>query len=353
MKNFFILVLLFVIFAGVSLPAGGMIENVDTRVVKLREDTAVEVNGQTITLKAGTAAEFYNSEDPDRQLLYKGQLAEDAVFTIQGRAVTIKADQIVSFYESGNVKYRTGISEITSFDMQGKEVPVLPDYDIYQPLFFHDNGVVFHAAMAIDSSTFIVQGQEVAIKGIVNFAEDQTLVFGTLTENTPFTVQGKEIMCAAASFVKFYDNSNLQTCFPLETATLSVLGREIAFRRNSAVYFNQNEMVSSGTLAERVTVTIQDTDIVLKKGSAVSFHKNGVLASGHNLRNTVLSVQGKEVAFKAGRGLYLAFHPNGVLKIGFLAEDTELDQEGKPITVPAGYSVEFTEEGELLYANPG
>ena len=140
---------IFAIFACLSLPAGGMIEDVDKKVVELREDTAVEVNEQTIILKKGTAAEFYNTEDPDRQLLYKGRLA-----------------------------------------------------------------------------------------------------------------------------------------------------------------------------------------------------------SGCNLRNTILSVQGKEVAFKAGRVFYLAFYPNGGLKIGFLAEDTELDQEGKPATVPAGYSVEFTEEGELRYAKP-
>jgi len=314
MKSISILAPIFAIFACVSLPAGGMIENVDTKAVELQEDTAVEVNGQTIILEKGTAAEFYNTEDPEWQLLYKGRLAEDAVFTIQGREVTIKADQIVSFYESGNVKYTTGISEITSFDMQGKVVPVLPDYNVYQPLFFHDNGVVFHAAMAIDSSTFIVQGREVTIKGVVNFAEDQTLVFGTLTENTPFTVQGKEIMCAADSFVKFYDNSSLQTCSSLlETTTLSVLGREIAFKQNSSVDFYLNEMVLHGTLAERVIVTIQDTEIILKKGSEVSFHDNGMLASGYNLRNTVLSVQGKEVTFKAGRGCYLSFHSNGGL----------------------------------------
>ncbi|KKK75306.1 hypothetical protein LCGC14_2875040 [marine sediment metagenome] len=52
-----------------------MHEDVDTRAVKLGEDTAVEVKGQMKTLKTGTTAEFYNSEDPDRQLLYKGQLA--------------------------------------------------------------------------------------------------------------------------------------------------------------------------------------------------------------------------------------------------------------------------------------
>ncbi len=57
--------------------------------------------------------------------------------------------------------HATDMSEITWFDMQGKEVPVLPDYNVYRPLFFHDNGVVFHADMAIDSSTFTVEGKEI------------------------------------------------------------------------------------------------------------------------------------------------------------------------------------------------
>lgn len=62
MKSIFVLVPMFIIFSYLQLPAGGLIENVDTKGAELREDTVFTIQGREIAFKKNSSIDFYQNE---------------------------------------------------------------------------------------------------------------------------------------------------------------------------------------------------------------------------------------------------------------------------------------------------
>ena len=314
----FVSILLPAIWGAFPAGASGMHEDVDVKAVTPKQDTAYEVGDYSITLEGGTTAFFYEKDGAVTDRLYQGQLAAEATFVLHGKEITVPAGQLVWFFESGHFKYTTGISEQTSFLIQGKEVEFLPDYDLYVPMGFHENGHLASANLA-QATTFDVQDTTATLEGQVTFSDAGAVTFGQPVEDVSLTAQGRKIEIPPSSWFKLFENGDFRECSQFLKDTLFL---------------------------------VQDTDVLFSSRpsmtalSAAAFHENGNVLSGTLANDTAFRVQDRDITFRAGTAIIL--NANQQPTLGTLAMGAVFTVQGKPVPIPSGSSVEFDEEGELI-----
>ena len=207
----------------------------------LAEETAFEVQGKTVKVKG-----MVNFSDTD-QLLY-GWLTEDTTIMIQGKPMVILADKTISFYENGVVKECGFFKKDTAFQVQDKMV-LFTSYRTSSPgMTFFNNG---------------------------------NIIYGSLAEDTAFTIQGNEVWLEGRSVVSFHKNGALSGGKLVKNTVLDVQDKKIVFKagRGLSIRFYESGVLQSGFLAESAELIYQDRPITIPEGNNVEFDEQGTLIS--------------------------------------------------------------------------
>ncbi len=286
---------------GVRIEAGGMLEDVDVEGVDLTEDTRVRVLNQDLLLKEGTPALFYIQVEIKTDFLYRGTIVEDTVFTIRGHELTVDADNVVWFYESGNLKYTTAISKPTVFQVQGKEVlyawlaedavimiqgkPIKVPAD--KSISFYGNGVVKECGFLKKDTAFRIQNQMVLFTSYrtlasgITFYDNGNVIYGSLAEDTAFTIKGNKVWLKGRNTVRFYKSGALADGRLVENTVFDIQNKQILFKAGKGLYveFSESGVLQKGFLGESTELIYNDQLITITESSYVEFNGQGTLVS--------------------------------------------------------------------------
>ncbi len=115
----------------------------------------------------------------------------------------------------------------------------------------------------------------------MTFFSNGNVLYGSLAEDTVFTIQGNEVWLEGRSVVRFHEDGTLAGGDLVKNTALDVQDKKIVFKAGRGLYigFYESGALQNGFLAESAELIYQDRPITIPEGSYVEFDKQGTLSS--------------------------------------------------------------------------